>query len=212
MTFRLLAALTFATGAMTLYLGLLVIGETPGAAPEARHLRAMKKRTRVPASYAAYTLADFQSLPHGIALEYRARRESTAVSFEGWNQRMMMAGDGDTHLELTASPRLSGGRDTVYVTAEVTPRFRRRPEAIGWRYDRLLALFRPNSGGQTPWQHGPARVRVSGWLLYDYQYDHTPTSWSLQNDSPRATGWEIHPVTRIERWDESTAAWIEIPR
>lgn len=212
MTFRLLAALTFSAGMLTLYLALLVIGEAPGTAPEARHLRAMKKRTQVPASYAAYALADFQALPHGIALEYRARRESTAVSFEGWNQRMMMAGDGDAHLELTSSPRQSGGRDTVYVTAEVTPPFRHGHEAGGWRYDRLLALFRPNHGGQTAWQHGPARVRVSGWLLYDYQYDHPPTPWSLQNDSPRATGWEIHPVTRIERWDEPTTAWIEIPR
>lgn len=209
MTFRLLAALTFLAGAATLYLALFVIGVPPGAAPEARHLRQMKNRTAVPRHYTPYTLADFQALPHGISLERRAHRESTAVSFEGWNQRMMMAGDGDAHVELVATPRGSGGRDTVYVTGEITPAFRRSGR---WSYDRLLELFRPNHGGQTPWESGPARVRVSGWLLYDYQYDHPPTSWSLQNAAPRATGWEIHPVTRIERWDEPTAAWIEVPR
>jgi hypothetical protein len=208
-SFRVLSALAFAAGTLTLYLALLVIGEAPGTAPEALHLRAMKKRVAVPATYTPYTLADFQALPHGIAMEYRARREGTAVSFEGWNQRMMMAGDGDAHLELVASPRESGGRDTVYVTGEVTPPFRRSGR---WSYDRLLALFRPNRGGQTAWQGGPARVRVSGWLLYDYQYDHVPTTWSLQNAAPRATGWEIHPVTRLERWDETAAAWIEVPR
>lgn len=209
---RVLSVLTFLAGAIVLWVALGILGEAPGSAPESRHLRRMKKRLAVPASYTPYTLADFQALPHGIALEHRGVRERTAVSFEGWNQRMMMAGDGDAHLELVASPRASGGRDTVYVTAEVTPPFRRGGAESHWNYDRLLALFRPNRGGQTPWEQGPARVRVSGWLLYDYQYDHAPTSWSLEHAAPRATGWEIHPVTRIERWDDRAAAWIEVPR
>lgn len=209
MTFRVLASATFVLGAAVLALALGLLGLAPGAAPEARHLRQMKARTSEPDRYVPYTLADFHALPHGLAVPYRARRESVAVSFECWNQRMMMAGDGDAHLELVASERASGGRDTVYVTGEVTPAFRR---GGGWSYDRLLQVFRPNHGGQTPWEGGPARVRVSGWLLYDYQYDHVPTSWSLQNAAPRATGWEIHPVTRIERWNEATAAWIEVPR
>lgn len=206
---RVLSVLTFLAGAAVLWIALGILGEAPLSAPESRHLRAAKKRLAVPASYTPYALADFQALPHGIALEWRERRERTAVSFEGWNQRMMMAGDGDAHLELVSSERAPGGRDTVYVTAEITPPFRRHG---GWNYGRLLALFRPNHGGQTPWEQGPARVRVSGWLLYDYQYDHVPTSWSLQNAAPRATGWEIHPVTRIERWDDARAAWIEVPR
>lgn len=209
---RVLSVLTFLTGALVLWVALGILGEAPGSAPESRHLRAMKKRLAVPAAYTPYSLADFQALPHGIALEHRVARERTAVSFEGFNQRMMMAGDGDAHLELVASPRAPGGRDTVYVTAEVTPSFRRGGRSAAWNYDRLLALFRPNRGGQTPWEQGPSRVRVSGWLLYDYQYDHVPTSWSLENAAPRATGWEIHPVTRIERWDDARASWVEVPR
>ncbi|MFN8586598.1 MAG: hypothetical protein U0704_02265 [Candidatus Eisenbacteria bacterium] len=209
MIFRALAVLTFAFGLLVAGLALSLLGASPTSAPEARHLRDMKNRTTVPATYTPWTLADFQALPHGATLERRARREAQAVSFEGWNQRMMMAGDGDAHLELVATPLTSGGRDTVYVTGEVTPAFRR---SGAWRYDRLLELFRPNRGGQSPWDSGPARVRVSGWLLYDYQYDHAPTSWSLAHSAPRATGWEIHPVTRIERWDEGRAAWVEVPR
>lgn len=209
MIFRALALLTFAFGLLVTAVALGLLGASPLSAPEARHLRQMKNRTAVPASYTPYTLADFQALPHGVTLERRAHREAEAVSFECWNQRMMMAGDGDGHLELVATPRESGGRDTVYVTGEVTPAFRR---SAGWRYDRLLERFRPNRGGQTPWDGGPRRVRVSGWLLYDYQYDHVPTSWSLQNAAPRATGWEIHPVTRIECWDDARAAWVEVPR
>ena len=209
MTFRVLALVTFAGGALVLWLALAMLGFAPGAAPEASHLREMKRRTAEPAAYTPYTLADFQALPHGIPRERYMPIEGRAVSFECWNQRMMMAGDGDAHLELAATPRASGGRDTVYVTGEVTPAFRR---GGGWSYERLLQVFRPNRGGQTPWERGPARVRVSGWLMYDWQYDHVPTSWSLQNAAPRATGWEIHPVTRIERWDDATAAWVEVPR
>lgn len=208
MTFRVLALATLVLGATVLWIALALLGFAPGAAPEARHLRRMKNRTSVPARYQPYTLADFQALPHGLAVPHRARREAVAVSFEGWNQRMMMAGDGDAHLELVATPRAAGARDTVYVTGEITPAFRRG----GWSYDRLLQVFRPNRGGQTPWEGGPARVRVSGWLLYDYQYDGVPTSWSLEHAAPRATGWEIHPVTRIERWDDARAAWVEVPR
>jgi hypothetical protein len=59
-------------------------------------------------------------------------------------------------------------------------------------------------------------VRISGWLLYDFEYDapyrtqrHALISGAR---STRLTGWEIHPVTRIEVWDDSTRDFVEIPR
>ena len=67
-------------------------------------------------------------------------------------------------------------------------------------------------GAVTPWPGGPRRVRLSGWLLYDFQYDRPATPWSRQYSAPRLSGWEIHPVTRIEVWDDARGEWVEVPR
>lgn len=208
MTFRTLAALSLTLGAVTLLGGLALLGKGPGVPRELRHLRAGKGRTSAPAGYAAWTADSFAALPHGRPLEVYAPLERRGVSLAGWVQRTMLAGDGDLHLEIVATPRGSGGPDTAYVTGEVTPQWRRPG---GWTNDSLVALFRPNRGGVTPWPDGPRRVRVSGWLLYDFQYDRVPTSWSLQNQATRLTGWEIHPVTRIEVWDDARGEWREVP-
>lgn len=208
MTVRTLAALTLSLGTVTLLGGLALLGRGPGVPPELRHLRAGKSRVTAPGTYAAWTADSFVALPHGRPLAAYAPLERRGVSLEGWVQRTMLAGDGDLHLEIAATPRAAAGPDTAYLTAEVTPQWRRPG---GWTNEALVALFRPNRGGVTAWDGGPRRVRVSGWLLYDFQYDARPTAWSLQNQAPRLTGWEIHPVTRIEVWDEARGAWREVP-
>lgn len=208
MTFRVLAGLVLALSAMALLGGLAVLGKGPGASRELRHLRAGKARTNAPARYAAWTADSFAALPHGRPLERYAPLERRGVSLEGWVQRTMLAGDGDLHLEVAPTPRGENGPDTVYVTAEITPQWRR---AGRWSDGALVAFFRPNRGGVTPWPGGPRRVRVSGWLLYDFQYDRTPTEWALRNLAARRTGWEIHPVTRLECWDDSLGGWREFP-
>ena len=48
---RVLSVLTFLAGAIVLWVALGILGEAPGSAPESRHLRRMKKRLAVPASY-----------------------------------------------------------------------------------------------------------------------------------------------------------------
>jgi hypothetical protein len=78
-----------------------------------------------------------------------------------------------------------------------------------WSYEGLVAAFHPNHGGASPWDSGPRRVRLSGWLLYDFQYDTPPSPWSLQYQAPRVSGWEIHPVTRIELWDDAQQRWVD---
>ena len=208
MTLRTLAALTLSLGAVTLLAGLALLGKGPEVPPELRHLRAGKARTKAPAKYAVWTSDSFVALPHGRPLGVYAPHERRGVSLECRVQRTLLAGDGDLHLELVGTPREPGGRDTAYVTAEVTPQWRRPG---GWTSEGLTAVMRPNRGAVTPFEGGPTRMRVSGWLLYDYQYDSQPTSWSLQNLAPRLTGWEIHPVTRIEAWDEARGAWRELP-
>lgn len=208
MTLRTLAALTLSFGAVTLLTGLALLGKGPGVPRELRHLRAGKSRTAPPATYVAWTTDSFVALPHGRPLTVYAPLERRGVSLECRVQRALLAGDGDLHLELVETPREPGGRDTSYVTAEVSPQWRRPG---GWTSEGLIAVMRPNRGAVTPFESGPTRMRVSGWLLYDYQYDTPPTSWALQNLSDRLTGWEIHPVTRIEAWDEARGAWRELP-
>lgn len=210
MTFRALAALTFGGGTVLLLSALALIGEAPGVSKEQRHLREMKQRRSEPGDVSRWTIADFQALPHPHALAAYAPTEQRGVSLEGWVQRTMLAGDGDMHLEVAPSPRRPAGPDTAYVSAEITPGWRHRD--TNWSYDALNAVFRPNDGAQTAWDSGPARVRVTGWLLYDFQYDRPPSPWTLEHAAPRVTGWEIHPVTKIERWDAAHAAWIEVPR
>jgi hypothetical protein len=208
-TLRALSVVTVFVGATLLATGLTMLGEA-GAPPEMRHLRRMKMRDRAPDHVVPVTAASMAELPHRASLARRAGIESTCVSLEGWNQRMMLAGDGDIHLEITASPRRPDSRDTAYVTAEVTPVW--RAGHSGWNYEALVAAFRPNRGGATPWDSGPRRVRVTGWLLYDFQYDRRASSSAPPHGSARLTGWELHPVTRIETWDEARSAWAEVAR
>ena len=210
MTFRVIAALVFVAGSVMLTLFLSLLGELPGSAPEARHLRVMKQRTLAPVAYTPFTIDSFVALPHREPLTRYAALEGRGVSFVGWTQRTLAAGDGDMHLELCPAEHGEYSRDTLYVTAEITPSWRH--SAKEWSYEALLAVFRPNDGGTSRWNSGPRKVRVSGWLLYDYQYDRPNTSWTMQHGAPRLTGWEIHPVTRIESWDDATQSWVELPR
>jgi hypothetical protein len=206
---RLTAALALVLGLVVLFGFLQVVGKAPWSAPAARHLRAMKDRAVAPDRLAPYTTADFLALPHDRPLAEYARLEARGVSFDGFVQRLLGSADGDTHLELVATPRRPGGPDTAYVTAEITPQWRR--DSDRWVYESLVAIMRPNHGGATTWDSGPLRVRVSGWLLYDFQYDRRYSPYALQHGA-RITGWEIHPVTRIEAWDDSLGRFADVPR
>ena len=210
MIFRVVAALVLLAGGGMLFLFLSLLGEAPGSVPAAQHLREMKERRFAPASYSPFTVDSFASLPHQAPLERYARIEQRGVSLVGWTQRTLAAGDGDMHLEVTPAEHGEYSRDTLYVTAEITPRWRH--SAKEWSYEALLAVFRPNDGGTTRWNGGPRKVRVSGWLLYDYAYDRPNTSWTLLHGAPRLTGWQIHPVTRIESWDDNAQAWAAVAR
>lgn len=208
MTFRALALVVLSLGTVTLLGGLSVLGIGPGVPRELKDLRAGKNRATAPARYAAWTPDSFVALPHGRAPSVVRSLEGRGVSLEGWVQRTLLAGDGDLHLEIVTRPPRPGGPDTAYVTGEITPRWRHPGH---WTVPALLSLFRPNTGDVTPWPHGPRRVRVSGWLLYDFQYDRLPTSWSIGHSAPRLAGWEIHPVTRLEVWDDASGGWKVVP-
>ena len=207
---RSLGVLGFALGAALLLVALALLGRAPGLPAETRHLRAMKDRLEPPAELREFHMADFAALPHRAPFSERAALERQGVRMEGWVQRVLLSGDGDLHLELAEHRRTALDRDTAYVVCEITPQWRYPRRA--WDYDSLLVAFRPNRGGATRWNAGPARVRISGWLNYDHPYDKIVNDWMLHRESVRLTGWEIHPVTAIECWDDASQSWQELAR
>lgn len=210
MIVRSLAVLIFVAGAAALMSGLALLGRAPGLPEQTRHLRQMKDRLEPPTDVQSFTMADFAALPHHIPLATRRALEARGVLMSGWVQRIVLSGDGDLHLELVENQRHLGERDTAYVVAEITPPW--REQSKGWAYESLLVAFRPNRGGRAPWEAGPRRVRLTGWLTLDHPYDRPVSTWLQQRGAPRRTGWEMHPVTRIELWDEASSAWQELRR
>lgn len=214
MTPRVVAAFSLLVGVAG-FLGYLTwVGEGPFASPESRHLREMKDRMEVPSHVVPYTIADFAALPHARPMPEYAPLERRGVSLEGYVQIMIASVDGDFHLNLTPNLPAGVASDSLTVTAEITPQWHRR--STRWRWERLGVAFRPHTWTDPPWPAGPRRVRISGWLFYDSQYDapYGAARKALMANTwgQRLTGWEIHPVTRIELWDDSLAAFVELPR
>ncbi len=224
---RVVGLLSFALGAMVFLAYLHVAGKGPFNGADTRHLRAMKERVVAPAAYAAVTHATIAALPTGLPRERYAPIERHGATLEGYVQKMFYSVDGDLHLEVTPTERVPGAPDTAYVTAEITLLLRRRHPS--WTYAALYDAFRPNLGRGPAWDAPTRRVRLSGWLTYDFQYDGVPRDtdplralWNrfgLRRPYraggpvsiwPRLSGWEIHPVTRIEVWDETRGGFAEV--
>jgi len=213
MTLRIAAVAAVMLGVGLFLFYLQWIGEGFGSSLAERHLREMKERTTTPSSFLAYTFADFAALPHGRPLAEFASLERRGVTLEGYTQYASIASDGDYHLSLSETPPRSLF-DRRTITAEVTPQFTRR--SARWSWEPLDSELRPLSWLLPDWPDGPRRVRISGWLLYDFQYDAP----FLPQKAPilpgprhhRLTGWEIHPVTRIEIWDDARGGFVDYPR
>ena len=206
MILRVAAALSVVLGATILAFYLTLVGKAPWSEPEERHLRAMKDRAGEPRGYAATTFEALAALPRRAPRGEYAAIERRAVSLEGYVQRMERAPDGDIHLDF--APALDpAGRLRPYVSAEITPQW--HLGSSRWRYERLVWLFRPRFGGREPWDAPPRRVRLSGWLLYDYVFEGAP---EVPGFPPHIAVWEIHPVTRIEGWDDSLGRFTEFAR
>ena len=99
----------------------------------------------------------------------------------------------------------------LYATAEITPQW--HSGARDWSFESLRAAFRSGSGGDvTRWRDPPRRVRLTGWLMYDFQFETRRPNLARPASEQRASGWEMHPVTKIEIWDEARAAFVQVPR
>jgi hypothetical protein len=209
-TLRITAALALALGVAGLLAFFHLLGEGPFARPEARHLRAMKDRSVAPARATPTSLSLFDSLPYRRPLAEYELYERRGMVMEGYIKHMLRAPDGDIHLEVVAAPS-EPGVPVPYVTAEITPQWHRG--AKRWEYESLRAAWRSGSGGDvTRWPERPRRVRLTGWLMYDFQFETRRPDLTRGPSELRESGWELHPVTRIEIWDDARVAFVEVPR
>jgi len=199
---RVLAAASLVLGVVLLVGYLLALGEGPFASTAARHLRAMKNRAGAPPRFGALPIAGMAALARGGSYRSYGALEARGVAVEGWVERMIRATDGDFHLDL----RGPAGPGTPYAIAEITPAWRRGSRR--WSYDALVAALRAD-GGVTAWEGGPRRVRLSGWLMYDFPHEGMRPRPGMP---PAVAAWEIHPVTKIEIWSDSLARFVEYPR
>lgn len=197
------AALLFGVALLATFVHALERG--PFVSPAGRHQRAMKDRTAEPASYEAFSFADLGALPRDLPIPEYARIERRAVTVECYVQRMFRALDGDYHLDIAPVPGSAAGRQHYYAAAEITPQWHR--DAPAWRFEALAARFRPlwDAGA---WDRPPQRARLSGWLMYEYEHSVVPGG----KYPPLISAWEVHPVTRIEVWDDARGAFEELSR
>jgi hypothetical protein len=92
----------------------------------------------------------------------------------------------DAHIVIAASPDASAEPQTMIV--EVTPRWRAMMarRGVDWSTRTLQ---------NTICHHW---VRVTGWLLFDFEHASRSRNTATRPGVWRATAWEIHPITSIE--------------
>ena len=167
------------------------------------HLTLQKRRTKIAPAYAPIEHTWFTQLPtpeirtppdlaaiddveqHGVALAgYIVRVIPVPTRVARWQ-----ATEWEFHLHLRVGPsqRCEYQNDARNLVTVVTPPF--QPPHTGWDYEVLRELCEKHT-----------RVRISGWLLYDYLT-------RAQVGRSRASPWSIHPVTQIEVWNAGDRNW-----
>ncbi len=210
MTLRIAAVLALGLG-VTGFMGFLhLLGEGPFARPAARHMRAMKDRRTAPRETESIAVARFGTLPYHAPLAGYEPIERQGIVMEGYVKHMLRAMDGDIHLEFTADPPVYG-TEPLYATAEITPQWQHG--AARRSFESLREAFRSGSGGDaTRWRDPPRRVRLTGWFMYDFQFESRRPDLTRAPIEQRVSGWEMHPVTKIEVWNDTRATYVEVPR
>ncbi len=192
-------------------LAALLAGAAAGAGKEPQvlafeHLQRQILRDEAPRVYAPISFALFLSLPELpissmpdlVAIDEMERQ---AVSLTGYVVRVLpvptkLAGHRPTEYNFQVHLRpASVGRCLIEdsprdIVTVVTPAF--QPPRTTWELDQLRLLCERHD-----------KVRVSGWLLYDYVSRQGVGRW-------RASAWAIHPVTRIEIWNALDRSWANL--
>ena len=144
-------------------------GEKEGDKGETAEAKKLRGRSTVPTAADIDGAATLESLL--AKQEKTAFSEKKGATIEGFVVQTEREEDGDYHLTLAAA---KGETDTrKWVIVEVTPAWQKKDHSLDPAALRKL--------------HG-SRVRVTGWLYYEPDDDQ---------EDPRGTRWEIHPVTAV---------------
>jgi hypothetical protein len=177
---------------------------------QGRYLLDQKNRIDLPGRYEPLTFQAFVALP-GLSADYTATDwdvvralSGRGVSLEGYIAEVRQLHDGlnygrlpwngDLHVHVRDQPQpgcFPGGARRTQIVTEVTPPF--QPPKTGWSLEALRDLCERQ-----------VRVRVSGWLLHDFQHLDGVGRW-------HASAWEIHPTTKIEVWEPERHVWRPLP-
>ena len=115
----------------------------------------------------------------------------------------------DWHLELSPAPADHPAQvgDPTPIICEITPRTEALLYRSGVRIQRLAAFFRLPENSFVPTGVKPHKIRVTGFLLWDDEHNKADAdvgstigwfSAEGYHHPWRATGWEIHPVLKVE--------------
>ncbi len=91
----------------------------------------------------------------------------------------------DWHIALAQHP---GDGEKTSIVTEPTPRIKKNHP--NWTKKNI-----------EPWLNSDMPVRISGWLLFDPQHTNHLKKY-------RGTLWEIHPITKIEVWNDDKDEWV----
>ncbi len=127
----------------------------------------------------------YEGVPVRVAGYLVAIKPQTGGSGESTNCHMTRSSEVDWHMAVVATP---GEGEAESIVIEPTPRIRiRHPR---WTVARLR-----------PWLDAGNPVRISGWLLFDPSHRNHLGRY-------RKTLWEIHPITKIEVWQND--GWVDV--
>jgi hypothetical protein len=131
---------------------------------------------------------------------YKVKVESSSTNAksggESTNCHARLPNDVDWHMPLTAD---LGEGENAAIIVETTPRVRR--QHAQWTTAHLKS-WTAHMGSQPNASYNQQKVRISGWLMLD------PEHQDMINSGLRSTLWEIHPITKIEVWDNG--AWVDL--
>ncbi len=130
-------------------------------------------------------LKSYEGIPVRAAGYLVAYKPQAHGSGEGTNCHMNRPSETDTHMALVKE---AGDAEKSSIVIEFTPRF-------------LKAHPNWNRKALSRWINGDDPVRISGWLMIDPDHRNHLKRF-------RSTLWEIHPITRIEVWDDN--AWVDL--
>jgi len=147
--------------------------------------------TITPVEGAALTVEGFL-----FKVKVESSSPSAAKGGESTNCHARLASDVDWHMPLTAN--LGDGED-VAIIVETTPRVRHQHP--NWTTSRLKP-WTANIGSHANASYNSQKVRISGWLMLD------PEHKDMIDEGLRSTLWEIHPITKIEVFDNGS--WVDI--